>query len=117
MPVIIQPSDDWAESVAEYAVEALTQRLPGETLAEMWQRRIFPAWYPVRAAFLGRVRAFDQGRKPPVPDALPDGLITLGCEVNAAAWTYIRIQKGDLQDMPGPVARRVRQMMQEGPLS
>lgn len=117
MDILIVSGDDWQDQMAEYAVEALSARNQGETLAEMWQRRIFPAWYPVRAHFLGRVRAADQGKTIPVPQDLPDGLVKLGCESFAAAWTYMRIQQDDMSMLSPAAERRFRRLLNEGPLS
>lgn len=114
--IILEP-EDWSALVAEYALEGLMSRNKGETLAEMYQRRIFPAWYPVRSHFLGRIRAFDQHTAPPVPDGMPESLVKLGMECMGAGWTYMRVQARDYEEAPTRIRRRMMYLLQEGPLT
>lgn len=117
MELYISEEPDWATLIAEYGVEALHGRNVGETLAEMYQRRIFPAWYPVRSHILGRIRAFDRGTTPPVPEGMPEALVKLGMECMGASWAYMRIQSGDWEDAPLPIRRRMMRVLNEGPLT
>lgn len=117
MQLIIAEGDDWSENIAEYAVEAMVSRPARMDLASFWGRRMAAAYLPSRAFLAQRVQAVKAGKAIPVDDGMTESLVALGCEAHAAAWVYLRIQQDDLSGLPGPVAARIRKMMQEGPLS